>query len=198
MPNTRDRTYRGVPLAARREERRQRLIAAAFAVYAREGYSASTVRMICSEAGLTPRYFYESFADPTALLLVAFEVAISHLELILRAALADAQASQEARLRAVLTAYFRRLKDDGAVARVFLAEMHGLSPEIDGRFRVALNAFGRSFAEITPKLADAPPAFADGLAGGLNQIALAWTEGGYKWKIDDVVDSALLLFKGVQ
>lgn len=198
MPKHDDRHYRGVPLSARREERRQRLIAAAFTVYARVGYSGATVRLICAEAGLTPRYFYESFSDPVALLATAFEVAIAHLNTLLRAALVDAAPDPSSRLRAVLTAYYARLRDDAAVARVFLAEMHGVSPALDARFRAVLHGFGASFAEILPAIADAPAVFADGLAGGLNQIALAWVDSQYAARLDDVVDAALLLFAGVR
>lgn len=190
-----DRPYRGVPMTERREARRQRLIDAAFLVYARVGYSGATVRLICAEAGLTARYFYESFANPEALLLAAFEAAIGNLDQILRAALAAAPPDQESRLRAVLTAYYGRLRDD---ARVFLADMHGASPAIDAHFRAVLHQFGAAFVEITPNIADAPPIFADGLGGGLNQIALAWTDSGYSATLEAVVDAGLLLFSGVR
>jgi AcrR family transcriptional regulator len=193
-----DRPYRGVPMTVRREARRQRLIDAAFVVYGRVGYAGATVRLICAEAGLTARYFYESFTDPQALLLAAFEAAIGNLDQILRGALAAAPPDQESRLRAVLTAYYGRLRDDAAVARVFLADMHGASPAIDAHFRAVLHQFGAAFVEITPKIANAPPIFADGLGGGLNQIALAWTDSGYGATLEAVVDAALLLFAGVR
>ena len=198
MPKPRDRPYRGVPMTERREGRRQRLIEAAFVVYARVGYSGATVRLICAEAGLTARYFYESFADTEALLAAALEAAIGNLDRILRAALADAPPDSQSRLRAVLSAYYGRLRDDAAVARVFLADLHGVSPAIDAHFRAVLHQFGAAFVEITPKIAKAPSLFADGLGGGLNQIALAWTESGYRATLEQVVEAALLLFSGVQ
>jgi AcrR family transcriptional regulator len=188
------RTYLGRSEAQRREERRARVLAAAFVVYAREGLAGATVRLICAEAGLTPRYFYESFADPIALLLAAFEEAIAHLELILRTALNSAPEDPEARLKAVLTAYYARLRDDAAVARVFLADMHGRNEMVDARFRKALQGFGRSFREIVPDMAKAPALYDDGLAGGLNQIALAWAHSGHSEPLTEVVEAALRLF----
>ena len=67
------RRYRGVSEAARQAERRQRFIEAGLTVFGSRGYHSSTVRSICSEAGLTERYFYESFANSEDLLCVVYE-----------------------------------------------------------------------------------------------------------------------------
>jgi AcrR family transcriptional regulator len=72
MPSSRPvapvRPWRGVSATERTAERRERLIEAALEVFATRGYSASTVRDVCREAGLTERYFYESFRNREALL----------------------------------------------------------------------------------------------------------------------------------
>jgi AcrR family transcriptional regulator len=55
------RPYGGVKAEARRQERRQRLLDAGLEVFGHKGYHHTTVRDICVAAGLTERYFYESF-----------------------------------------------------------------------------------------------------------------------------------------
>jgi AcrR family transcriptional regulator len=55
--------WSGVPLQDRQTLRRDELIAAGVNVLGGEGGSALTVRGVCRAAGLTERYFYESFAD---------------------------------------------------------------------------------------------------------------------------------------
>lgn len=49
-----------------------RLVDAAVEVFGTSGYRSATVGKICETAGLTKRYFYESFDDSEALLLAAY------------------------------------------------------------------------------------------------------------------------------
>ena len=55
--------WSGVPLQDRQALRRDELIAAGVALAGRRGGPALTVRAVCRAAGLTERYFYESFTD---------------------------------------------------------------------------------------------------------------------------------------
>jgi len=59
----RSRRWSGVPLEDRQVLRRDELIAAGVQSLGGESGPAVTVRAVCREAGLTERYFYESFAD---------------------------------------------------------------------------------------------------------------------------------------
>jgi AcrR family transcriptional regulator len=55
--------WSGVPLQDRQTRRRDELIIAGVDVLGGESGSALTVRAVCRAAGLTERYFYESFDD---------------------------------------------------------------------------------------------------------------------------------------
>ena len=55
--------WSGVPLQDRQALRRDELIAAGVTLLGGAGGPALTVRAVCREAGLTERYFYESFSD---------------------------------------------------------------------------------------------------------------------------------------
>src|SRR6201985_616697 len=55
--------WSGVPLEDRQALRRDELIAAGVQLLGQESGPSVTVRAVCREAGLTERYFYESFAD---------------------------------------------------------------------------------------------------------------------------------------
>ena len=55
--------WSGVPLEDRQALRRDKLIAAGVQLLGEAGGPALTVRAVCRAAGLTERYFYESFAD---------------------------------------------------------------------------------------------------------------------------------------
>ncbi len=69
----RQRHYAGQSAEARALARRDRLIEAAVGVYGAQGYRNATVKAVCEAAGLTERYFYESFDNSEALLVAAFD-----------------------------------------------------------------------------------------------------------------------------
>ena len=188
------RSYRGLSQEERRAERRERLIAAAIAVYGERGYHQATVKAVCEAAGLTERYFYESFANSEALLIDSFNaVTYSVLGEITRAA-HEAGRGRIARSRAMLHAYFAALQREPQSARVFLVEIRGVSRAVDQAFDAALRAIGREVARIVaPPGAPEDELLQAGVVGGVIHIALRWIEQGYAPPAGSVVDTALKL-----
>src|SRR5258707_6385239 len=60
--------YGGVSARARVASRRDRLLAAGLELFGTQGYLCTTIDQVCAEAGLTKRYFYESFRSCEELL----------------------------------------------------------------------------------------------------------------------------------
>lgn len=196
------RLYRGVPLGARRAQRREALIAAAIEVYGARGYRSATVKAICEAAGLTERYFYESFENGEALLVAAFRA-------VTRQTLADieeAGAALEAphdRMGAVLRAYFSVLKESPRGARVFLVEIVGISAEVDAMLAWAVTSFGDLFErtlnpDAAPEESAGRTLLRAGVVGGVFKIALSWIGRGYGDDVDLVVAQALRLTELLQ
>lgn len=188
------RPYRGVAPDERRAQRRRRLIEAAVAVYGERGYRQATVKAVCEAAGLTERYFYESFANSDELLIAGFNaVTCSVVNEVLAAAQAAGRSRRE-RARALLGTYFAALQRDPRSARVFLVEMRGVSREVDKAFDAALREVGRQVARVV-----APPGSQDdellqaGVIGGVIHIALRWIEQGYSPALEEVTETALRL-----
>jgi len=86
------RPYRGVAAADRVAARRAALIDAALEVFAADGWAALSARRVSEQAGLTRRYFYESFDDIDDLIAAAFERISSEARDAVRAAVADGAA----------------------------------------------------------------------------------------------------------
>jgi AcrR family transcriptional regulator len=82
------RPYRGVAAGDRIATRREALIDAALEVFAAEGWAALSARRVSEQAGLTRRYFYESFDDIDGLIAAAFEQISSEARDAVRAAVA--------------------------------------------------------------------------------------------------------------
>lgn len=190
---TTPRAYRGVSSEQRRAERRARLIAAAIAVYGERGYRQATVKAVCDQAGLTERYFYESFANSEDLLVTSFNAVTHAVFDEIRAAARAAGRARVARSRAMLDAYFSALQRDPASARVYLVEIRGVSREVDKAFDAALRAIGAEVArQIGPKAAP-DELLQAGIVGGVIHIALRWIGDGYQPPLPQVTDAALRL-----
>ncbi|MGE0046877.1 MAG: TetR/AcrR family transcriptional regulator [Hyphomonadaceae bacterium] len=190
MSQAAERTYRGQSPSERKAERRAALIEAAVRVYGAVGYRNASVKAICEEAGLTERYFYESFAGSDALLAAAYQAVVARLHEEMSAAREAACAKGQDGVRAALRTYYSRLRESPEAARVFLVEIGGVSAKVDAVVREALL---NSQKLIAPKLKKkgAAELVAAGIVGGVIQIALDWIASGYKRPVNDVVEAAL-------
>jgi AcrR family transcriptional regulator len=188
------RPYRGVSQEERRAQRRSQLIAAAIEVYGEIGYRQATVKAVCEAAGLTERYFYESFANSEDLLIASYNAVTYAVFDQVRGSAAGAGATRAERARAMLRAYFAALQRDPRSARVFLVEIRGVSRAVAKAFDASLRAIGAEVARIAGPEGEAPdPLLQAGVVGGVIHMALRWIEDGYTPDIDSVTDSAMRL-----
>ena len=67
------RIYGGLSAADRITARRARLVDAGLEQFGTRGFKATGVKDVCRSAGLTDRYFYESFASGEELFLAVFD-----------------------------------------------------------------------------------------------------------------------------
>jgi AcrR family transcriptional regulator len=188
------RPYRGVPQDERRALRRSQLIGAAIAVYGERGYRQATVKAVCEAAGLTERYFYESFANSEELLLASYNAVTSAVHGEMVAAAEAAGGNRDERGRAMLQTYFAALQRDPRSARVFLVEIRGVSRAVDKAFDASLRSIGEQVGRIVgAEGADTDPLLLAGLVGGVMHMALRWIEDDYAPGIDAVTDAAMRL-----
>ncbi|WP_085126949.1 TetR/AcrR family transcriptional regulator [Mycolicibacter engbaekii] len=73
MDTTTPRVWRGQTHDDRAQLRRTQLMRAGFELLGTEGTSGVTMRAVCRHAGLSPRYFYESFSDTDELMLSVYD-----------------------------------------------------------------------------------------------------------------------------
>lgn len=84
--------WSGVPLEDRQTLRRDELVAAGVGLLGGAAGPALTVRAVCRAAGLTERYFYESFADRDEFVRAVYD----HVCTTAMAALASAETPRDA------------------------------------------------------------------------------------------------------
>ena len=187
----------------RRAERRDRIIRAAITVYGRHGYHRTSVKAVCVEAGLTERYFYESFTNNEDLLRQCFLVVDDNL---FRATREAAQSAPDragapdgiARARAALLVYLELIRGSPDKARVFLIEMASVSPAAEALVLERLDRFGALLMEVLgadPRFTRRPPPLLlRGVVGGGLYLVRAWAMSGYAEDIETVAALNLQLY----
>lgn len=187
------RAYAGLSAQQRRDQRRERLIEAAIRVYGRVGWRNATVKMVCEEAGLTERYFYESFTNGEALLIASFDTVTQLVLNCLDGIRAEHEGSTETRCRAVLSAYFQMLKDDPDGARLFVVEIARVSPAVDEIMAHSLRSFGDLLARTVAPERQPQPTDAMlrvGAVGAVVQIAHSWIGSDFTESINSIAENA--------
>jgi len=149
---------------------------------------------VCEAAGLTERYFYESFANSEALLLASFQTVTHRLLHTLALAGEGGGGDGQQRALAMLRAYFGALQREPRSARVFLVEIRGVSKLVDGALAESLDEFGGLLAQaLLPPGRKLDPLLTAGVAGGVVHIALRWITHGYAPDVEVVARTALQL-----
>lgn len=185
------RRYRGASAEARRGKRREQLIVAAIQVYGERGYRNSTVKAVCEAAGLTERYFYESFTNSEALLVASYSAVTRRLLKALAEAGTGPGGPAE-RVRAVLVRYLEALRREPRSARLFLVEIAGVSPDLDRVFGASLEEFGRLLEDVLGA-EGRNPLLRTATVGGVIHLALHWVAGDFAEPLDAVAAAALPL-----
>ena len=109
--------WSGVPLQDRPALRRDHLIAAGVTVLGGDSRPALTVRAVCREAGLTERYFYESFTDRDEFVRAVYDDVCNRAMATLMSAATPREAVQR---------FVALMVDDPVRGRVLL-----LAPEVE-------------------------------------------------------------------
>ena len=193
------RPYRGVSADERRAARRAALLDAALDLLGGEpGEPTGPVTMtaVCERAGLTERYFYESFKDRDALLLELLDtIAVEVMDASLAALDAEERTAEE-RARGAIQAMVDVLAGDPRKGRAALVGSVS-APVLRARRQELLSGFERLVTERTRALYGdrawaAPDDRIESLlfVGGLAELLSAWLTGTLVATPEEVVDAA--------
>jgi AcrR family transcriptional regulator len=191
------RRYRGQSIADRQTKRRDQLLAAAIRIYGESGYHKATVKEVCAAAGLTERYFYESFTNSESLLLAVYARVNQQLIDGITNAVKSCTGDLTDQLRVALAYYFTALQQDQKLARIFLIELSGISPAVDRAQGEAQDVFATFLLQTLDPDMKLPATqrhlLAHGVVGGITNIALCWIRNGHATPLQDLVPAAMAL-----
>ena len=189
-------TYKGRSAEERTAERRARLLEATLEVWGRDGGPKVTMTRICAEAGLTERYFYESFDGLDAALKAVMDDIAAQIAERSVAALAAAEGTPAERVRAGIGAFVQILTDDPRKGRVAIVESLSIDALRPHRARLlrefaelaareARELYGaEAWSEVEGRLA------ATMFIGGVAELVTAWIEGTLEASPAHIVDAA--------
>lgn len=188
--------YGGVSSEDRRAARRARLLDATLEVWGREGGPPVTMTRVCAEAGLTERYFYESFTGLADAQIAVMERVAAEIAERTVAALGSTTGGPAERVRAAIEAFVQILTDDPRKGRVAIVE----SASVEA-VRAPRSHMLRQFAELAAREARelyGPQAWSEAegrlaatmFVGGLAELVTNWLEGTLEASPGDIVDAA--------
>jgi AcrR family transcriptional regulator len=187
------RQYGGVSAGERLAVRRQKLLDAGLELFGTRGIAATSIGDICDQAGLTKRYFYESFQTLDELAVAVFDQVTGRLaEQIVPAIIAGGGRDP----RPALTAHATALLADPRIIRLLAIE--GRTPALAARHAgFARRAVGLWFANTV-----GPDGAVDRVlrlrayayAGAIAEVGLASINGELDLTAEEIIDELVGLF----
>ncbi|KRC53154.1 MULTISPECIES: TetR/AcrR family transcriptional regulator [unclassified Nocardioides] len=188
------RRYGGKSAEQRRSERREALVAAALEIWQESGWAAVTMRGVCARAGLTDRYFYESFSDRDALLATLWDqMRDETLAMMLAAIAPHADEGPLDQLHAALSAVVHHIGDEPQRAQIVFGD-HAGSAVLEQRRRETIQLAVTLMIDLArPYLRDDIDEVGFRVAvltgiGGFVETMLAWRSGLIEADTDQLVE----------
>lgn len=194
------RAYGGVSAEERVAGRRERLLDAGLERYGTDGWAATGVKAICSEASLTDRYFYESFDDGIALFTAVFDRETQRLLERVAGAVAAADIEPRAQISAAIRSFVEALAADPRVARIIFSEAGAVGATAEAHMRATLRQFAALIvATSRPHVpADTPEHVlqmgALSLVGAMERVIVDWQDDQLDVSIEELIGYQVELF----
>ncbi|WP_328811223.1 TetR/AcrR family transcriptional regulator [Rhodococcus sp. NBC_00294] len=200
MAEPASRTYGGVDAADRAVRRRAALIEAGLDLMSSVGTDKTTMTAVCAAAGLTERYFYESFRTKSDLLLAVLDSVADEVRSAAIHAVSSTDGDVADRVRAALSAVVSIMLSDPRKGRIAFVESMA-SPTLRARRQATIDAVADVVVERSHELwADrALPPPQDRLMalmfiGACSELVSARLQDHIDATPDEIVDAATQLF----
>lgn len=197
MTNKKLRQYAGIDAETRKNERKIKLINAGIECFGTMGYSKSKIKDICQIAGLTERYFYESFKNKAGLLLAVHQYLVEKMDKHVFSVLENKDLKPDEAARTSMYQFLRHFQDDPRRARIQLYEILASEPGLSRHFRTAMMNLTRHIEKVNTRFfgdiiepTDGHMA-AQAMAGAIIEVVRVWALDGFKVSIDDMVSKLM-------
>jgi len=173
------------------------LVTACLELLGEDGASAVSAESVAARAGLTKRYFYESFTDRDALLAELLSEFFAQIYSTIEAALSAAPPSAEARAHTIAASLVDALEHDTQRARLYI-EAPGI-PRLQARLEQAYELFTQLLLNNFPfdnnrqsdrsdsEMMERQKFSALLIVAGTTQAVITWLQGNLQLSRQDIV-----------
>lgn len=159
-----------------------------------QGWANTTLRGVCEQARVGPRFFYESFADLDELAGAVHDELVANAISRTIEAVAAAPDDLTAKTRAGVGTIITEFTEDPRRGRIVFAEAHGSETLMRRRFS-AMRTIAEVVVQHGQNLLDLPAgsetvlqAFSLLLTGGVAEMILVWLDGGMDVSREQLID----------
>ncbi|GII59422.1 hypothetical protein Pth03_78110 [Planotetraspora thailandica] len=191
------RDQRAMSAEQRLADRRERLITAAYILFAEPGFHATTIERLCAAARMSNRAFYECFASREDLLREVYERCVTDTFASMSQAMEKAPPTIEARVVAAVEQYVRFVTADARRARIMHLEVTRAGFALYGPRQRAVATFAHLIEEAVGELQGTPGdlhLFALGLSGVIQELLVEWMLDTRPPLIELMIDTASHMF----
>ncbi|OUS25469.1 hypothetical protein A9Q99_21335 [Gammaproteobacteria bacterium 45_16_T64] len=202
-PKTTPRKYVSKKVSERVIERKDRFLDAGLEVFGTVGLRGAKVKLLCNEAGLTERYFYESFQNVEDLFSAVYHKNNTTIYELFVNKLPTFPEDIGERTHAALSLYFKIMKNDRLV-RVLLLESLTGSEEIRKSHHESIRQLAKLAAQFiridNPDITlreEVLETVALAINGAVSTLATQWMMEGYATRKKDMIEGAVLTVMGI-
>ncbi|MEW9547558.1 TetR/AcrR family transcriptional regulator [Nonomuraea sp. NPDC050783] len=171
---------------------------AAYTLYAKPGFAATTIERLCSEARISNRAFYECFGGREELLQALHERCVEESLAVVAKALQEAPNTLDGRIKAGIRAYIEFATADWRRARIMHVEVRRSGDVLTMSRQRAVDAFARIIQEASAEFPQEPHLnrrlLALGVIGALQELLIEWLLSETQPAIDELVAAAVHIF----
>lgn len=187
------RQYGGVDAATRKKARRDQLIAAGLEAFGTIGFAKSKITDICKIAGLTERYFYESFQSKKDLLSAVYRSLVEETEKNVQKIFMQEDLMPFEAVSAALQIFIGQFKSDPRRARIQLFEILSADPLMARQYRSAMHGLIGRIEKVAETIFAVDrqqlqrTILPQSIAGAIVEVARDWALEGYRIPVEDIV-----------
>lgn len=196
--------YAGKTAAARSRERHNKLIEAGIYLIGRNGYSATSIDAVCTEAGLTKRYFYEAFANREELLTAAYKSVTQEFVNAIMQQAAPHLDDSRALVHAGLVGTFGYVVNNPNKGRLMMVEATSVRSQLGTVYGEGYEEFVNLLVGFTTPFIDNNDVsekqlrvLAKGVIGAIIHLCQSWIATDFKQPVEELIDGTEMILGGI-
>ncbi|GIH27088.1 hypothetical protein Aph01nite_53980 [Acrocarpospora phusangensis] len=180
-------------------DRRERLILAAYTLFASPGFHATTIERLCATARISNRAFYECFSGREALMRAVYDRCVEETLQAITKAIDQAPPELDARIVAGITEYVKFVTADERRARIMHLEVRRAGDVLSNARQRAVLDFTKIIEGTVNDLPVHQPTelhlLSLALIGAVTELLIEWVVSDHPPATEVIVKTAVHVFR---